>query len=92
MTSPNAGSRYAEFRRQTSDLDELDWSAIAARYFTDPVVMEAKQAEFLVYEAIPFGLFDRIGVISQPMVERAEAALAALPRRPAVEIRANWYY
>ena len=88
----NAGSRYAQFRRQTSDLNELDWSAIAARYFTDPEVKEAKQAEFLVYEAIPFGLFDRIGVISQCMADRAEAALAGLACRPAVEIRANWYY
>ena len=88
----NAGSRYAEFRCNTSDLDELDWRAIPAKYFTDPEVKEAKQAEFLVHEAIPFGLFDRIGVISRHMVGRAEAALSALERRRAVEIRANWYF
>ena len=88
----NASSRYAEFRCKTSDLDEIEWSAIAARDFTGQDVKEAKQAEFLVYEAVPFGLFDRIGVISRRMADRADAALATLARRPDVEVRTDWYY
>ena len=39
-----------------------------------------------------FGLFDRIGVRSQRMADRAETALQGLDPRPAIEIRAQWYY
>ena len=88
----NAGSRYAEFRNRINELDELDWAAIRNHIFRDPEVKEAKQAEFLVYEAIPFGLFDRIGVRSPHMAERAEAELQGLDPRPAIEIRAEWYF
>ncbi len=88
----NAGARYAEFRNQVNELDELDWDAIRNHIFRDPEVKEAKQAEFLVYETLPFGLFDRIGVRSQHMADRAEAALRGLSPRPAIEIRAQWYY
>ena len=88
----NAGARYTEFRRQTSDLEELDWEAIAARDFRRQEIKEAKQAKFLVHEAFPFRLFDRIGVRSSAMAERVTSALSGLDRRPAVEIRADWYY
>ena len=88
----DAGSRYAEFRCRTSDLDELERGATAARDFTGRDVEEAKPAEFLVYEAVPFGRFDRIGVISRRMADRADAALATLAHRPDVEVRADWYY
>ena len=71
----DAGSRYAELRCRTSDLDELERSAIAARDFTGRDVEEAKPAELLVYEAVPFGRFDRIGVISRRMADHADAAL-----------------
>ena len=88
----NAGARYAEFRRQTNDLDELDWQAIAARNFREQEVKEAKQAEFLVHEAFPFELFARIGVRSHDVAERVTSAVAGLAHRPAVEVRADWYY
>ena len=88
----NAGSRYAEFRRWINELDELYWTAIRARDFRDREVREHKQAEFLVHETFPFGLIDRIGVRSRPIADRTEAVVAGLDRRPAVEIRAEWYY
>ena len=88
----NAGARYTEFRRQTNDLEELDWEAIAAHDFRRQEVKEAKQAEFLVHEAFPFELFDRIGVRSPDMAERVASAVTGLAHCPAVEIRADWYY
>ena len=88
----NAGSRYAEFRSRVNELDALNWDAIRNRDFRNPEVKEAKQAEFLVRGTFPLGLFDRIGVRSQGMVDRAEAALQGLDPRPAIEIRAEWYY
>ena len=73
-------------------MHELDWTAIAARDFRDPEVKESKQAEFLVYETCPFELFQRIGVRSRDVAERVISAVAGLARRPAVEVRAGWYY
>ena len=88
----NAGARYTEFRNQTNDLDELDWMAIGARDFRDPEVKEAKQAEFLVYEALPFELFQRIGVRSRNVAGRVTSTVAGLVHRPTVEVQAGWYY
>ena len=88
----NAGARYTEFRNQTSELDELDWTAIAAGDFRNQEVTEAKQAEFLVHEDFSFELVDCIGVRSRDLAERVTSAVAGLVRHPAVEIRAHWYY
>ena len=88
----NAGARYTEFRNQTDDLDELDWTAIAARNFRDPEVKEVKQAEFLVYDTCPFELFPRIGVRSPDVAERVTSTVAGLDHHPTVEVQAGWYY
>ncbi len=40
-------------------------------------------------EAVPFGLFGRIGVVSRRMAGRAGAALATLAHRPDVEVRTD---
>ena len=88
----NAGARYTEFRNQIRDLYELDWTAIAARDFRDPEVMEAKQAEFLVHDACPFELFPRIGVRSPDVAERVTSTVAGLVHRPTVEVQVGWYY
>ena len=88
----NAGARYTEFRNQTNDLDELDWTAIGAHNFRDPEVKEAKQAEFLVYDACPFELFPRIGVRSPDVADRVTSAVAGLVHRPTVEVQVGWYY
>ena len=88
----NAGARYTEFRSQTSDLDDLDWTAIGARNFRDPEVKEAKQAEFLVYDTCPFELFLRIGVRSPDVAERVTSTVAGLDHGPTVEVQVGWYY
>lgn len=88
----NAGARYAEFRARVEDLDELDWTAIGATDFRDPDVKEAKQAEFLVHEQLPFELVERIGVYSDEIRERTIVALRALPHQATVEVVRDWYY
>lgn len=40
----NAGIRYARFYDDLNRLDRLDWNAIAATDFRDPIVKEGKQA------------------------------------------------
>ncbi len=88
----NAGSYYAEFRARRENLSELNWAAIAARDFRAADVKERKQAEFLVHGSFPFGLIERIGVLSESIASRVRQALAGSSFRPAVEARAEWYF
>jgi hypothetical protein len=88
----NAGARYTEFRASLQDLDELDWTAIAARDFRDPDVKERKQAEFLVYGSFPLRLVERIGVRTAAVQVTASRALSGAGIRVPVEVCAEWYF
>ncbi len=88
----NAGAYYTEFRSRTDELEQLDWTAIAAREFRAAQVKERKQAEFLVYERFPFDLVERIGVQSVGVHTRAAAAIARADHRPTIEVRPDWYF
>jgi hypothetical protein len=88
----NAGATYTEFRATLDKLDEVDWSAIDARDFRDPDVKEGKQAEFLVHGEFPLSLVRRVGVYSDDVKARAEAALSPSGLSPVVEVRRGWYY
>jgi len=88
----NAGASYTEFRSNLDQLDELDWGAIASRDFRDPDVKERKQAEFLLHGTTPFGLVERIGVMSAEMRARVISALGVAGYTPRVEVRPDWYY
>jgi hypothetical protein len=88
----NAGAYYTEFRANLSDLNELDWNAIAATNFRPSDVKERKQAEFLVHQSFPFCLFDRVGVQSPAVQLRATQALTGAEHQPIVEIRSEWYF
>jgi hypothetical protein len=88
----NAGARYAQFRSQADQLDEVNWPAVAARDFRNPDVKEGKQAEFLVREFFPWELVETIGVISQAMAQQVTNSLINVTYRPRILIRTDWYY
>ncbi|MBC7974635.1 MAG: DUF4433 domain-containing protein [Myxococcales bacterium] len=88
----NAGARYATFRANPVELDQLDWTAIASTDFRSPVLKEAKQAELLVHGSFPWFLVEDLGVISDVVRGQAEAAIAGSPHRPPVTVRPKWYY
>ncbi len=88
----NAGARYTEFRSGTDELDQLDWTEIAARDFRATQVKERKQAEFLLYERFPFDLVSRIGVRSAGVQGRATVAITGADHRPPIEVRPDWYF
>ncbi len=88
----NAGTRYAFFYKDLSQLNKVDWNAVAATDFRDPNVKEGKQAEFLVYETFPWALVRRIGVCDQTVVKRATSALMGAKHKPVVSVEAGWYY
>jgi hypothetical protein len=92
FTPSNAGARYTPFYDCAADLERLDWPAIAATDFRDPVVKEAKQAEFLVQARFAWDLVDGVGVLDESIRAHVIEALAGARHRPPVRALPRWYF
>jgi hypothetical protein len=90
----NAGAVYTEFRCQVEQLDEINWQAVQATDFRNPIIKEGKQAEFLIRGNFPWHLIRRIGVYSKTISQQVTAVLSSWPssHHPFVEIHRKWYY
>lgn len=88
----NAGAFYTEFRRTLPELAEVNWSAVAATDFRNPVIKEGKQAEFLIHESFPWTLVSSIGVASEAVARQARAAIQHVPHQPPVHVKKTWYF
>lgn len=88
----NAGAVYTQFRTGLDRLVDIDWNAVAATDFRPADVKEGKQAEFLMEQAFPWHLVERIGVHSQAIVARVSDAMQGAAHRPTIEIKRAWYY
>ena len=91
FTLSNAGAVYTEFRRDLSQLGEVDWEAVVAEDFRSPQIKEGKQAEFLV-EFFPWHLIRRIGVINEVTKAHVLEILGRAAHRPTVAVRREWYF
>ena len=92
FTLSNAGATYFDDRRSLDDLGEIDWSAVKARDWRDPVVKEHKQAEFLVENRFAWHLVSRIGVMTEAMRAQVASALKESEHQPRVDVKRDWYY
>ena len=88
----NAGTKYCSFRSRLEDLSELDWNAIKATDFRDPMVKERKQAEFLLHTSFPWQLVEKIGVLNASVKNRVITNLQYARHKPLVSIEQDWYY
>jgi hypothetical protein len=88
----NAGARYALFRSDMAQLDEVDWPSVRATDFRDSTVKEGKQAEFLVKRFVPWELVERIGVSSSKVEAEVLSAMADAAHQPPVDVRPEWYF
>ena len=88
----NAGAFLARFYNRLADLHKINWAAVEARDFRDPVVKEGKQAEFLVHESFPWQLMEKIGTIDSQVANRVRETLADADHRPPVSVERGWYY
>ena len=86
----NAAHGAAEFYCKLESLDAINWTAIGTHAWTG--CRDEKQAEFLAHEAVPWMLFDRIGVCAARTAQLAYIALGHAAHRPPVEIKPDWYY
>ncbi len=90
FTLSNAGSRFFEDRNDLARLNEIDWTAVQATSWHS--CKEGKQAEFLIETSFPWGLVERIGVVSQATYTQTAHALTASTHKPQLEIKTAWYY
>ena len=88
----NAGAVYTQFRTGLDRLDEINWAAVAAQDFRPADIKEGKQAEFLIEQAFPWHLVERMGVFSQAQVQPVSNAMQGAAHRPGIEIKRDWYY
>jgi hypothetical protein len=88
----NAGAFVAEFFTGRDDLDKIDWSAVAALDFRNPVTKEGKQAEFLTFEAFPWDLVEEVGVMDDRAAKEVRLAVAGATHRPRIAVRQTWYF
>ena len=87
-----AGAGYADFFASLGDLDKINWTAVQARDWSNSLVKDGKQAEFLLYESFPWHLVEKIGVVNDKVRVCVEAALGEAAYRPAVSVERTWYY
>lgn len=88
----NAAAVYTQFRKDLTQLDEINWTAVAATDFRSSDVKEGKQAEFLMHQLFPWSLVRRIGVQSRATMQRVIDAMEGASHRPKVEMMQAWYY
>lgn len=88
----NAGAFYAAFYKHLDDLHQLEWPAIEAQQWSEPRIKEAKQAEFLVADSLPWGLIERVGVHNDGIQSQVLEAIAEADHQPDVIVRNDWYY
>lgn len=88
----NAGAYYTQFRSRLDQLDEVNWTAVAARDFRAAEIKEGKQAEFLVHDSFPWQLVRRIGVHARSTAQQVSNTMLGTAYRPVVEILPDWYF
>jgi len=92
ISDRNAGICVAEFYSRPADLVQVDWQAVAARNFRDPVIHEGKQAEFLMHESFSWELVECIGVVDAKRQAQARQAIRSAGHKPLVNVEPGWYY
>jgi len=90
FTDVNAANRAADFYKDLSMLDQLDWEAIQAKNWMS--CRDYKMAEFLIDKSFPWELVRGIGVLSEKIGTRVMAAYGATKHRPPVKVKQDWYY
>lgn len=92
FTDRNAGSAYARFFSQLTDLGHVNWQAVDATDFREPAIKDGKQAEMLVHGQAPWTLVEGIGVFDAAIGKLVRKHIATSSHVPKVGVRRRWYY
>ena len=90
FTTSNAGSYYFEDYCSLDNLKAINWDAVAAQDWQ--TCKDGKQAEFLLEQAFPWTLIERVGVLSSSTRQQVNAALQRATHTPPVAVIPDWYY
>ena len=88
----NAGTHYSNFFDSLAELSNINWQAVANTNFSNFEVKEGKQAEFLVFEAIPWQLVEQIGVCNATIANEVKGVLVNIAHKPRVTVERSWYF
>jgi ssDNA thymidine ADP-ribosyltransferase, DarT len=93
FTDRHADLGYTEYFNDLNEQAKVDWHVMPMQYWSNEnETKERRQAEFLVYDWLPWEAIDEIGVIDRPMKQRVEGAMVNSAHRPAVRVKPEWYY
>jgi hypothetical protein len=88
----NAGTVYADFFNNPTQLTEIDWNAVHAQDFRKETIKEGKQAEFLMHKSFPWSLIQNVGVHDARVEAQVQSILQNAHHKPLVSVEKNWYY
>lgn len=86
----NAGAMHTAFESSLEAIENLDWEAIEAKYWSDK--RHQKQAELLVGDFFPWSGFHEIGCQNAEVAAQVQALLRTENHRPKVSVQTGWYY
>ena len=92
FTDRNAGAYFVQFYNRQTDLNRIDWNAVAATDFREPQIKDGKQAEFLSYATFPWTLIRKIGTIDPVMANQVREAISGTSHQPTVKVQRGWYF
>lgn len=97
FTDGHAEMAVSQFFDEVSKLvTEVDWEVVRSKYWNDipeyPDRKRKRQAEFLVYQFVPWRLVERIGVKDATRKAQVEKLLATAEHAPSVGVERSWYY
>lgn len=92
FSNGNAGAYLTTFHCHPSQLNEVNWNAIAAKDFRDAKIKEGKQAEFLLYDHFPVHLIEKIGVINDRIAAKVKEIFDNAAPQPVITVEPTWYF
>lgn len=92
ISDGNAGAAHTSFYNSVSAFDQLDWTAIEARYWQGK--QHQKCAEFLVKDFVPWSAIKGVGCYDNEVAEQVSRVIeaGADPHRPLIAVKREWYY
>lgn len=92
FTTTTAAERLFNDYSNIQNLNQIDWESVNALQWDNSKTTRYKQAEFLLEEEFPWGMFNKIGVYNDEIYKIVDNTLTKNSHRPILEIRKDWYY
>ena len=94
FTEGHAVMDFTDFFNDFKDIGRIDWRLMRAKYWFDsdmyPDRSRRRQAEFLVYQFLPWNLVTNIVVYDAANAKVVSDILGE--QSPAVDVKRGWYY